>query len=164
MKTVKPFLKPPVEMVRGMVVYRIICPCWSAYYVGQTSRHLEARFREHIKNAMPAKRHLRNCRTSATPDNVELVESTSRGEIFLETLEVLWIKELEPSINTRDEYKRRTLTIKFLSVPLITNHACISSFLDFILNDISRDKITYSYIYIQSSHIKVEKKNMSAKM
>ena len=113
LKTVMPSLKPPVEkMVRGGVVYRITCPCCSACYVGQTSRHLQTRFREHINNDGPVKRHLRKCRTSATPDNVEIIAATSRGEIFLETLEALWIKELEPTINTKDEYKRRTLTIK----------------------------------------------------
>ena len=31
----------------------------------------------------------------------------------LMTLEALWIDEVKPNLNTKDEYKSRTLTIKF---------------------------------------------------
>ena len=45
-------------------------------------------------------------------DNVEILQSTSRGEGFLLTLEALHIRERKPSINTKDEYRSRELVIK----------------------------------------------------
>ena len=112
LRTVLPSLKPPVEkMIRSGTVYQIQCPCCQACYVGQTSRHLQARFREHINNTGPVKKHIEKCRTSLSPDDVTVLTSTSRGEDYLLTLEALWIKELEPTINTKDEYRGRTLKI-----------------------------------------------------
>ena len=45
-------------------------------------------------------------------DNV-ILGSTTKGEKQFLTLEALYQKELKPSINTKEEYKSRTLTIKF---------------------------------------------------
>ena len=112
LRTVLPSFKPPVDkMIRSGTVYQIQCPCCKACYVGQTSRHLQARFREHINNTGPVKRHAEKCRTSLSPDDVTILASTARGEDYLLTLEALWIRELEPAINTKDEYRGRTLKI-----------------------------------------------------
>ena len=48
-------------------------------------------------------------------EDVNIMHQTSRGEAFLLTLEALWIRELKPEINTKDEYRSRELTIKLLS-------------------------------------------------
>lgn len=113
LKTVLPSLKPPVEkMLRSGIVYKINCPRCTACYVGQTSRHLQSRFREHTKNQGPMKRHMVHCNVTITENDVDILQSTSRGESYLLTLEALHIQELKPSINTRDEYRSRTLTIK----------------------------------------------------
>jgi hypothetical protein len=42
---------------------------------------------------------------------VTILASTARGEDYLLTLEALWIRELELAINTKDEYRGRTLKI-----------------------------------------------------
>ena len=111
-KTVLPSLKPPVEkMLRSGIVYQITCPRCSACYVGQSSRHLQTRFREHLRNQGPMRQHLQQCATTITEEDVKILASTSRGEIYLMTLEALWIRELKPSINTKDEYRSRTLVI-----------------------------------------------------
>ena len=113
LKTVLPSLKAPVEkMLRSGVVYKLSCPRCSACYVGQTSRHMQSRFREHVKNQGPMKIHLTQCKTTLTEDNVDILQSTARGEAYLLTLEALHIQELKPTINTKDEYRSRTLTIK----------------------------------------------------
>ena len=39
--------------------------------------------------------------------------STSRGDKQLMTLEALFIQEIIPQLNTKDEFKSRALTIKF---------------------------------------------------
>ena len=48
-----------------------------------------------------------------TEDNISIIGMTSRGDGRLLTLEVLFIKELTPVLNTKNEYRSRTLTVKF---------------------------------------------------
>jgi hypothetical protein len=113
LKTVLPSLKPAVEkLLRSGIVYKLACPRCSACYVGQTSRHMHTRFREHTTNQGPMRQHLHQCEATLTTKDVEILASTSRGEGYLMTLEALWIRELEPGINTKDEYRSRTLVIK----------------------------------------------------
>ena len=113
LKTVLPSLKTPVEnILRSGVVYKLKCPRCSACYVGQTSRHLQSRFREHLNNQGPMKSHLSQCHVTMKKEDVEILQSTYRGDAYLLTLEALHIQELKPTINTKDEYRSRTLTIK----------------------------------------------------
>ena len=113
LKTTMPSLKPPVnKMIRSGVVYQISCSRCTACYVGQTSRHLQTRIREHTKNQGPVKTHLHQCKTTITEEHIDILSSTSRGESHLLTLEALYIQELDPKINTKDEYRSRTLTMR----------------------------------------------------
>ena len=68
--------------------------------------------RTHKNTGTDAIYHLQQCNTTVTDDNVDILASTSRGEGYLMTLEALWIQELERTINTKDEYRSRTLSIK----------------------------------------------------
>ena len=52
------------------------------------------------------------CETDWSEDNVSILSATSQGEVHLLTLEALWIREIKPDINTKDEYRSRELTIK----------------------------------------------------
>ena len=53
-KSVLLLLKTPVEKaLKSGVVYKIICPRCNSCYVGQTSRHLLNRIKEHRKKATP---------------------------------------------------------------------------------------------------------------
>ena len=71
LRTTMPSLKPPVEkMIRSGIVYKITCPRCTACYVGQSSRHLQTRIREHTKNPGPVKTHLRNCNTTITEEHI----------------------------------------------------------------------------------------------
>ena len=58
------------------------------------------------------KSHLSQCHVSMKEEDVEILQSTSRGDTFLLALEALHIQELKPTIDTKDEYQSRTLTIK----------------------------------------------------
>ena len=112
LRTILPSLKPRVEkMYKSGVVYKINCPRCSSCYVGQTSRHLQTRVKEHLTNG-PVKQHLSECGTKSTEEDITILGATSKGEITLLTLEALWIKEVKPELNTKDEYRSRTLTIK----------------------------------------------------
>ena len=113
LKTVLPSLKPPVEkMLKSGVVYKITCPSCQACYVGETTRHLQARFKEHQQRAGPMKQHLKDCDTTLTEEDIDILHSSARGEAFLLTLEALHIRELKPTINTKDEWRSRELKMK----------------------------------------------------
>ena len=94
-------------------MYKIICPRCNSSYVGQTVRHLQQRFKEHVGNKGPLRSHFETCAITPTEDNVSIIGRTSRGDGRLLTLEALFIKELTPVLNTKDEYRSRTLTLKF---------------------------------------------------
>ena len=113
LKTVLPSLKPPVsQMLRSKVVYQIVCPSCNASYVGQTSRHLTTRFNEHLTRKGPVKEHLEKCQIRADENCINILAATHKGESSLLALEALWIREIKPEINTKDEFKSRELIIK----------------------------------------------------
>ena len=114
LKTVLPSLKPSLEvMMRSNVVYKITCPRCKSCYVGQTSRQLQRRFSEHLTRKGPIKTHMSECHNTMEQGNVQIIGSANRGEKQLLTLEALFQNELRPTLNTKDEYKSRTLTLKF---------------------------------------------------
>ena len=104
LKTVFMSLKPPVEkMLRSGVVYKLKCPRCSACYVGQTSRHLQSRFREHLNNQGPMKSHLSQCHVTMKEEDVEILQSTSRGDAYLFYTRGTSYSRAE----THNQYKRR---------------------------------------------------------
>ena len=113
-KNVLPSLKPSVpKMLQNNAVYQIKCSRCGSSYVGQTSRHLQQRFREHVGNKGPIKTHFFECNINATENDISILGKSRGGENKLLTLEALFIKEINPILNTKDEYKSRTLTLKF---------------------------------------------------
>ena len=66
--------------------------------------------KEHSRSG-PVAGHIEEC-GDITIDDVEIIAQTSKSENHLMTLEALHIKNIKPSLNTKDEYKSRTLTIK----------------------------------------------------
>ena len=105
-------LKTPVpHMLQNNLVYQIECPGCTASYVGQTSRLLQQRFREHMGSRGLIKNHFEMCDVVPTEDNVRIL-GKSRGEKLL-SLEALFIHKIKPSLNSKDEYRSRTLKLKF---------------------------------------------------
>ena len=114
LKTVLPSRKPPVEkMLKSNVVYKIVCPRCEACYVGMTSRQLTRRYTEHIGKRGVTKPHMNNCNVVLGEKDIEILGTHTKSEKHLLTLEALFINEIRPTLNTKDEYKRRTLTLKF---------------------------------------------------
>ena len=113
MKFELPSLKPLVpRMLQSNVVYQISCPGCNSSYVGQTTRHLQRRFKEHTGNKGPVKTHFENC--GIIPDqNIIKIIGKANTLAKLLTLEALFIKEICPLLNTKDEWRSRTLTLKF---------------------------------------------------
>lgn len=82
-------------------------------YVGQTSRHLQTRFKEHVQPGEPVGKHIRMCEVDLDfSKDVNILSTGTRSYVHLLTMEALYIDEIKPSINTKDEYRSRTLSIK----------------------------------------------------
>ena len=114
LKTVMPSLKPDVESeFRSSVVYKITCPRCQACYVGQTARHLQTRYKEHRNNKGPVRTHFQLCNIELSFQHVDILTSTIKTDEHLLTLEALFIKEICPTLNTKDEYKQKNLKIMF---------------------------------------------------
>ena len=80
--------------------------------VGQTSRHLKTRFTEHKNNAGPVKKQFAQYDIPLSNEVVDILASSLKTEEHLLTLEALFIKEIHPSLNTKDEYKQKALRTK----------------------------------------------------
>ena len=113
LKTTMPSLKTKVEKeLRSGTVYQIQCPSCKACYVGQTSRHLLTRFKEHTRPSAPVRKHFDDCSSILSFECMILLKTSARGEAHLLTLEAIFIEETKPTINTKDEYRSRALTIR----------------------------------------------------
>lgn len=115
LKTTLPSLKPAVKKeLRSRVVYKITCPGCDSCYVGQTRRHLVTRFKEHSNSKNGAvKSHFENCgKRKAVLENIEILCTSTKNLDHLLTLEALYIRELKPSLNTKDEFRNKELLIK----------------------------------------------------
>ena len=111
LKTCLPSLKVPVDkLLQSKVVYKVSCSRCEACYVGQTARHLITRTKEHLRTG-PVAIHNSTC-GGISMDNVSVLTKTNRSVYHLMTLEALFIKEIKPNLNTKDEYRSRSLTIK----------------------------------------------------
>ena len=113
LKNCLPSLKASVEKsFKNGVVHKVECPRGSACYIGQTSRHLSTRIKEH-QRAGPVKEHMKNsCNRELSLDDVIILCSSSRSMNHLMTLEALMINAFKPNLNTKDEYRSRSLVIK----------------------------------------------------
>ena len=74
---------------------------------------MQRRFTENLDRAGPIKGHKNDCNVEFSTDNVTLLGSTARSEKYLLTLEALFQYEIKPTLNTKEEYKSRTLTLRF---------------------------------------------------
>ena len=79
----------------------------------ETVRHLQRRFREHIGNKGPMKSHFELCQINSPSNDIIKILDRSNSLPRLLTLEALYINQYKPKLNTKDEYRSRTLTLKF---------------------------------------------------
>ena len=116
LKTCLPSLKPLVpKMLLSNVVYKLNCPGCSASYVGQTARHLQRRVREHLGSRGTMKIHFEQCSVdplTICEDDIVTVLDQCNSISKLLSLEALYINQIKPALNTKDEFRSRTLTLK----------------------------------------------------
>ena len=97
-------LKVPVPIVlQSNVVYQITCSQCKLSYVGQTSRHLQQRFKEHIGSSGLLKSHFHDCNISPSFEMVKILGKQKFDKLL--TLEALFISQIKPALNTKDEFK-----------------------------------------------------------
>ena len=109
-------LKSPIaKLSRSSLIYQITCSGCNALYVGQTGRHLITRLQEHGRKGTPVAQHFTDCQvpTSKILPSSKILDSTSRSK--LTTLESIYISKLRPQINNRDEFRSKSLMIRFAS-------------------------------------------------
>ena len=109
-------LKSPIaKLSRSSLIYQITCSGCNALYVGQTGRHLITRLQEHGRKGTPVAQHFKDCQvpTSTIISSSKILDSTSRSK--LTTLESIYISKLRPQINNRDEFRSKSLMIRFAS-------------------------------------------------
>ena len=107
-------LKCPVpKLFQSNVVYCITCSGCDALYVGQTSRHLTTRLDEHSRKGTPVATHFEQCGVprSEIRRAVTLLDRSLSIDSLL-TLEALYISEMQPSINTKEEFRSKTLLLR----------------------------------------------------
>ena len=108
-----PSLKTPIEKaIKSGVVYQINCSRCQSCYVGQTTRHLITRIKEHKNVNTPVGNHFNKCHAELTMDDVKIIAKSNKSDYHLMALEALCIQAIKPSINKKDEYKSRTLVTK----------------------------------------------------
>ena len=117
LKTVLPSLKPSVPgMLLSKVVYKLDCPGCNASYVGQTVRHAGRRLREHLRSRGIMRAHLDTCESCKNIDfdenDIISILGNSTSLVRLLTLEALFIEQIKPVLNSKDEFRSRTLTLK----------------------------------------------------
>ena len=101
-KSCLPFLKQPVEKsLKSRLVYQICCP-----------RHLLFRMKEQKRIWSPVGNHFKSCGCEVTMDSIKVLTTTFKSVYHLMTLEELFIDGIKPKLNTKDEFRSQTLTIK----------------------------------------------------
>ena len=99
------------ETLKSRVVYSITCPGCESCYVGQTTRHLSTRLKEHLRKSSPLGTHFAECGVDVKTVKAKVIDSCLNINKLL-TLEALHIADKRPSLNTREEYRQRHLTLK----------------------------------------------------
>ena len=96
---VSPLKTEVPKEIASRVVYQITCPGYQACYVGQTDRHTRTRFSEHkTQRSGPVRKHFETCaKRKAEPSDMSILHKTTKSIAFLETLEALYIRELNPA-------------------------------------------------------------------
>ena len=113
--------KPPI-VNNQCVVYKFECDLCDADYVGYTAQHLYQRINEHKYSAIG--RHLEQhglLRTDLVDKQFSVLKKC-RSKFDCLIFEMLFIKELNPQLNTQKDYSRQTLYMTFLANTLLSLH------------------------------------------
>ena len=78
-----------------------------------TTRHLVTRIKEHLTGVSNFKIHKANCVGGGERGHsCEVLAKTNRGWGVFQALEAFYQRDLQSTLNTKDEYRDRTLRIR----------------------------------------------------
>ena len=90
----------------------ITCPACSGVNIGQTTRHLATRLKEHGTKSAPVFEHFQACKEELTPDHARILDTVSESKPLL-ALAAVYNKGQNPSLNTKEEFKTPRLQYAF---------------------------------------------------
>ena len=91
------------------VVYELTCQTCNGFYVGQTSRHLMQRFKEHQRgNTLPT----HTCTTGVKEEGLRILYR-GRGTYEIRIAEAIYINDRKPTLNGKEE-RTYNLNLKLL--------------------------------------------------
>ena len=94
-ETVLPLLKAPVKkVIKSGLVYQISCSRCQSCYVGQTTRHLLTRVKEHRRIGTPVGNHFKGCGATLIIDDVKVIVTSTKSVFNLMTHKALYILSL----------------------------------------------------------------------
>ena len=101
--------------LKSFVVYKLVCPGSNACYIGETTRHLSTRIKEHLETDKKSHifAHLVNnetCKALSTENCFEIIDSASTPfKLKLkEAMHIIWKK---PSLNKQQKHVSISITV-----------------------------------------------------
>ena len=109
-------VKEPIpKSPKFFVVYKFVCPGCNACYIGETTRHLSTRIKEHLETDKKSNifAHLVNnetCKALSTENCFEIIDSASTPfKLKLkEAMHIIWKK---PSLNKQQKHVSISITV-----------------------------------------------------
>ena len=104
--------------ITSNIIYKFTCShCKNMSYVGLTERHFKTRIAEHKAKGTKhtsVRAHTQECYSGEpqTEDFEILRKVQNPNIVYLLIMEALYIREHQPALNTKDEFKERQLRIK----------------------------------------------------
>ena len=106
---------PTPKSLKSFVVYKFVCPGCNACYIGETTRHLSTRIKEHLETDKKSHifAHLVNnetCKTLSTGKCFEIIDSaaTPFRLKLKEAMHIIWKK---PALNKQQNHVSISLTV-----------------------------------------------------
>ena len=109
-------VKDPIpRSLKYFVVYKFVCPGSNACYIGETTRHLSTRIKEHLETDKKSNifAHLVNnetCKALSTENCFEIIESVSTP-FKLKLKEAMHIIWKDPSLNKQQKHVSISITV-----------------------------------------------------
>ena len=109
-------VKDPIpKTIKSFVVYKFLCPGCNSCYIGEKTRYLSARIKEHLETDKKSHifAHLVNnetCKALSTENCFEIIDSTSTPfKLKLkEAMHIIWKK---PSLNKQQKHVSFSITV-----------------------------------------------------
>ena len=100
--------QPPIVNTQ-CVVYLFLCDLWDANYVGYTARHLHQRISEHRYSAIGKHLETQHGNNRTKTDHLLKVLRKCNSKLDCLVYEMLYIKDIKPSLNTQADSIRAKL-------------------------------------------------------